>query len=150
MKKKDMKKKGYKLRYATSQGGGIIVVLPFNPRRGVCEACGKSRERGEIKSTAIHHWYYAYKAKTVKENPILALENTSELCYSCHRKADAIRELIYTKPEKVAVVADLLRGKQKERFMLVLKAIVEIMDKNKDKVNPLANKLIEMIKNGEK
>jgi len=113
---KKNKIKKYKVKYAGSRGKGIVVSLPFNPRKGVCEACGKSVAKGEIKLTALHHWWYAYRVKTVRENPLLALENTSELCYGCHEVADAIRALLYAKPERVVKVARLLRGDQRKRF----------------------------------
>lgn len=145
-----MKMKKYKVRYATAHGKGVVVTLPFNPRKGVCQACGKSISRGEIKITALHHWIYAYKAKTVKENPILALKNTSELCYYCHQLADAIRALLYAHPKRVAQVAELLKGKQREKFVTVLVAVGDAMEKTEKSINPLAKNIVEMVKNGKK
>ena len=66
------------------------IRLPFNPRKGVCEGCGRSVESGEIKKTDMHHWKYAYATKTVKNKPELALEYTKEYCYHCHQVADAL------------------------------------------------------------
>jgi hypothetical protein len=134
-------KKGYKIRYETAHGGGVVVTLPFDPRKHKCDACGKSVAAGEIKVTALHHWYYAYAPKTVKENPILALENTSELCFGCHQVADAIRALLYASPQRVAMVAELLRGKPRERFIKVLE---EVTKRLKEQDIPLAKKILEM------
>ncbi len=67
-------------------------VIVSEPRKNVCEACGR-KVGEEIKRTNRHHWKYAYQYKTVKANPELALENTSEYCYRCHQIADAIKVL---------------------------------------------------------
>ena len=69
-------------------------VLVDAPRTGKCEACRKEIGR-DITKTNRHHWKYAYAWKTVREKPSLALENTSELCYRCHKIADALRALVY-------------------------------------------------------
>lgn len=69
-KVKKLKPIGYKIRYETAHGGGIVVTLPYNPRKGKCDACKKSVANGEIRVTALHHWFYAYQPKTVQENPI--------------------------------------------------------------------------------
>jgi hypothetical protein len=142
------KVKGYRMRYAGAHGGGVVVVLPFDPRKGICEACGKSVEREEIKNTALHHWFYAYAPKTVKENPMLALDNTSELCYYCHvQLADPIRALLYASPERVVNVAKLLKGEQLDKFIKVLSAVIQMLKTEKN-VNPFAQKLLEkMAKN---
>lgn len=140
------KKKGYRTRYAGSRGKGVVVVLPEDPRKGICEACGKSKHAGEIKVTALHHWWYAYKPATVKQNPYLVLENTSELCYGCHQVADAIRMLIYARPNRVANVGKLLEGVQLQRFLKTLEAVVESLRKTEKNINPLANKILKMIK----
>ena len=67
-------------------------IVVSKPRRNQCDAC--KRKIGEaIKRTNRHHWKYAYKYKTVKANPDLALENTGEYCYHCHQIADALRLL---------------------------------------------------------
>jgi hypothetical protein len=120
MSKKENKKVGYKIRYATAHGGGIVVTLPEDPRKHICDACGKSVVAGEIRMTALHHWLYAYRADTVRENPILAIENTSELCFGCHPLGDAIRALLYANPTRVAMVAELLRGEPREKFIKVI------------------------------
>lgn len=69
-------------------------VLLDAPRIGKCQACEKEIGKS-ITKTNRHHWKYAYAWKTVKENPSLALENSCELCYRCHRIADALRALVY-------------------------------------------------------
>ena len=139
----DKDKKGYKIRYETAHGGGVVVTLPFDPRKHKCDSCGKSVAAGEIKVTALHHWYYAYQPKTVKENPILALENTSELCFGCHQVADAIRALLYASPKRVAMVAEQLRGEPREKFINVLEEVIRCL---KEQDIPLAKKILEMSK----
>lgn len=67
------------------------IKLPFNPRSGTCDCCGRSRPR--IKHTSIHHWRYAYKWKEIKDCPRRVLDYTSELCYACHEVANAIRRV---------------------------------------------------------
>ena len=148
--KKQVKIKKYRTKYAGSRGKGVTVTLPFDPRKGICRACGKSKHKGEIKVTALHHWWYEFQPKTVKANPILALKNTSELCFYCHQLADAIRALIYAKPERVAAVAELLEGKSRERFIKVLEAIVVALRKTEKDINPLAQSLLEMAGNAKK
>lgn len=139
------KSKGYKIRYATAHGGGIVVTLPFDPRKHKCDACGKSVERGEIKTTALHHWWYAFQPQTVKETPMLAIENTSELCFGCHQVADAIRALLYANPTRVAQVAELLRGEPRERFIRVIE---EVSRRLKEQNIDLAKKILRMTENG--
>jgi hypothetical protein len=146
-KREKPERKGYTIRYETAHGGGIVVELPFNPRKGKCDACGKTIASGEIKITALHHWWYSYQPKTVKENPILALENTSELCFGCHQCADAIRALIYASPQRVAMIAELLRGEPREKFIKVLE---EITKRLKEQDLELAKKILEMSKDAKK
>lgn len=143
-----MKQKKYRTKYAGSRGKGVTVTLPFDPRKGICQACGKSKHRGEIKYTCLHHWWYEFKPATVKANPILVLKNTSELCYYCHQLADAIRALLYAHPKRVAQVAELLEGKQKEKFVTILVAVGEAMEKTERFINPLAKRVVEMVENG--
>lgn len=138
------KKKGYKVRYETAHGHGIVVTLPFDPRKHICDSCGKSVADGEIRVTALHHWWYAYQPKTVQENPILAIENTSELCFGCHPLGDAIRALLYANPVRVAMVAELLRGEPREKF---IKVIDEVSRRLKEQNVDLAKKILEMGKN---
>ena|SRR3972149_6232913 len=130
----------WSVKYAMAHGGGIVVYLPFNPRKGICSACGKSVVSGEIKVTALHHWWYAYQAKTVRENPVLALDNTSELCFYCHDIGDAIRTILYANPERVAMVAMCLTGIQREKFINVIEHVLVKM-KSQGMNSKLAQKL---------
>jgi hypothetical protein len=108
----------YRLKYAGAHGKGVTVYLDEDPRKGVCEACGRSVKRGEIKNTALHHFCYKYKPETVKKNPKLALENTVELCFSCHRIADALRNLFSVKnDETILKVLLLMPPEMRERFV---------------------------------
>lgn len=141
------KKKGYKIRYETAHGHGIVVTLPYDPRKHICDACGKSVAKGEIRVTALHHWWYAYQPNTVKESPELAVENTSELCFGCHPLGDAIRALLYANPTRVAMVAELLRGEPREKFIKVLD---EVSRRLKEQNVDLAKKILEMGNNNAK
>jgi hypothetical protein len=150
-KKKFDYSKGYPIKYAgsnrfNSHAHGIVVYLPENPHKGVCQACGLSKARGEIKFTAFHHWWYAYQPETVKKNPVLVLENTSEVCFGCHQVADSIRALLYAKPERVANVAELLRGEPRARFIRVLKEVIHRLEAQDVE---LAKKLLEIGKDGQ-
>ena len=140
--------KPYRLKYAGSRGVGAVVTLPSDPRKGVCSACYKSKHEGEIKNTALHHWWYAYAPKTVKKDPKLALENTSELCYYCHQLADSLRALLYAKPERVGKVVKLLKGEYRIRFIKVMECMVDYMQKTENNISPLANKVLQMVKDG--
>lgn len=114
------KKKKYKMRYAGNHGDGCAVYLPFDPRTGVCAGCGKSIAKKEIKLTSLHHWKYAYKAATVKQTPILILDNTSELCFACHQVADGLRSIMkMTDPERAVLVMRLLPKDLKDKFAII-------------------------------
>lgn len=139
-------KKGYRIRYAGSRGKGVTVTLPFDPHKGICQACGKSKDEGEIKVTFIHHWWYEFKPKTVKENPILTLKNTSELCYYCHQLADAIRALLYANPKRVTDVAKLLKGDQRDRFVKIIVKVADAIVESEKYINPLAKEIMEKAK----
>lgn len=147
-KKKSNKKKGYKLRYATSHGKGIVVTLPYDPRKHVCEACGKSVEDGEIKTTALHHWRYAYRAETVRKDPWKALENTSEYCFYCHQIADGIRALLDVKPERAVLVLETLPQEKKEKMFVVIESMLELHKDNLREItnNPAVQKVFQALK----
>jgi hypothetical protein len=82
------------------QQSTIMVPYPRNPRKGICEVCGRSIDKKEIKTTQLHHWVYKYETETVKKNPLLALENTIEVCFGCHKICDWLRSATTeTKPE---------------------------------------------------
>lgn len=139
-----MENKPYKIKYAGSRGKGVVVTLPSDPRKHKCACCGKVVGE-EIKTTALHHWWYAYQPETVRKNPILVLDNTIELCFGCHQVADAIRALLYASPSRVAMVANCLKGEPRERFKRVIKAMIVSMDKTEKNINPLAKSIIELV-----
>ena len=56
-------------------------------RKRVCCVCGKTGK------TDLHHYHYAYETKEVEQYPVLALDNTIELCFTCHQVADALRKI---------------------------------------------------------
>jgi len=87
------KKYKSKIQYQTVT---VTVVTDKPVRKGECEACRRKIGEG-IRTTQLHHYKYVYKPATVKKNPILALENTLELCYGCHPIADALRVLARVK-----------------------------------------------------
>jgi len=112
----------------------VMVPYPENPREGVCDACGKSVSKGEISVTALHHWIYAYKRKTVSRNPLLVLDNCSEFCFGCHGVADALRT-ICTLTEKrlwiVVRVALLMPEKMKEKLDWIARAWLKARERDK-------------------
>lgn len=55
---------------------GERIYLKDEPRKGICSKCDKSIEKGEVERTVLHH---------LKYDPDNPLENTVELCPSCHR-----------------------------------------------------------------
>ena len=72
------------------------IKLPFNPRKGVCECCGR---KGYTNS---HHWLYAYNRKQIMENNRLVLNYTSELCFNpCHELGNSLRKLFNEAPNLV-------------------------------------------------
>lgn len=127
---KNKKLKKYAVRYQKST---IMVPYPRNPRKGICEGCG--RKRGdEIKTTQLHHWYYAYETKTVKKNPLLALENTVEVCFNpCHKAADALRaltaEIRPENQEKIIDIAKLMPEWMQKRFTQICELWIKEMKK---------------------
>jgi hypothetical protein len=57
---------------------------------------------------------------------------------------DAIRAFLYANPTRVAMVAELLRGEPRERF---IKVIDEVSRRLKEQDIELAKKILEMGKN---
>ena len=57
------------------------IEFPFRIRSGVCKNCGRSKAKGEISTTQLHHKDNKYDL----ENP---LWNTIEVCLECHEKLD--------------------------------------------------------------
>jgi len=140
----EQKNKPYKMRYAGSRGKGVIITLPFDPRKHKCDACGR-RVGEEIKMTAFHHWWYAFQPETVRKNPALALENTSELCYGCHQVADAIRALLYANPSRVANVMRCIEKKYRDRIINVMKASLDVLEKSEKVISDTAINLLKMV-----
>lgn len=133
-------------RWPVGYGKNVTVMVPYpeNPREGKCDACNRSIRKGEINTTQLHHWIYAYRHVTIKKNPLLVLENLSELCYTCHKLADALRELVgRLKKDKmwmVIKVAGLMPDKKqgervgksmKEKLEWLCKAWLEKRKKSK-------------------
>ena len=58
-----------------------FIEFSYAIRKGICENCGKSRGKGEISVTNLHHKNNKYDL----ENP---LWNTIEVCLECHEKLD--------------------------------------------------------------
>lgn len=61
------------------------IQLKQNPRKGICECCGRKGK------TDLHHWTYEFETKEVKKHKELALKNVNELCFFCHRVANSMR-----------------------------------------------------------
>lgn len=129
-------KKKYKMRYAGAHGHGCVVNLPFDPRKGVCSACGKSRHvfdvdgKPEIKLTSSHHWKYAYQPDTVLKNPILILDNTSELCFACHQIADGLRNILRMSPDRAVKVTMLMPKDLRATFYILCRKYIEAYEKD--------------------
>ncbi len=80
-------------------------IIKINPnKKNTCMACGKSVAKGQITRTNIHHYRYKYSTKKVLKNPALALEDTLELDFPCHKIADALRTLNETRFEDIIKV----------------------------------------------
>jgi len=53
-----------------------------------CQCCGKKPKKSGLH---FHHLVYAFSTDEVRKNPQLALRSTIQLCWYCHRVADALR-----------------------------------------------------------
>lgn len=118
-----MTKKEKKHYPVTYSGETIMVPLDSPPRKGVCDACGREISK-EIKKTDIHHFKYVYRIKQVRDNPLLALDNTAELCYSDHRIGDSLRVLLGLKEEnldRIINVAKLMPPDMLDKMDIVCK-----------------------------
>lgn len=122
MTKKE-KKNGMERQKIYYQRTRVSFDYPVSIRTGCCVACGRCKSRGEIKTTQKHHTVYAYLTKTVLKNPVLALENTLELCFGCHPIADGLRDLLLSNPRgalrsinRIIQVAELLPPEQQKHF----------------------------------
>ena len=98
------------------QGHKVTVYTDEPIRIGECQACHKKVGEG-IKFTQLHHYRYAYRWETVKKNPVLALAYTIELCFYCHRIADAVRMINQVKNTwRTYDVLSVLPSEAKETF----------------------------------
>jgi len=59
---------------------GKQITLSKNPRTGICQRCGRSVQKEEIKRTHMHHEKYD------ETDP---LAHTIELCGRCHKQRHA-------------------------------------------------------------
>lgn len=78
------------------------VLVEFE-KAGACAACGL---RGR---TEMHHYFYSYNTDEVRRHPHLALDNTIELCFLCHRLANMLRYLAMNSVRTQEVNAALLK-----------------------------------------
>jgi len=74
---------------------------------GACLACGRKGK------TDLHHYAYEYTTAEVRKEPLLALKNTIELGYRCHRVADLFRKLEEAGSHATLVLA-AIRKKEKD------------------------------------
>ncbi len=88
-----------KIRYRRAS-----IDVPFE-RSKVCEICNKP-----FKKIDVHHWLYAYKTGEVRDKPELVLDHTIQVCFHCHRVADAFR-LCCEFPEKYESIKNLIHHK---------------------------------------
>lgn len=116
------KKKKDGLQRVYYQKTRVAFRYPVQIRRGCCVACRRCKGEG-IKTTQLHHTKYAFETKTVKKNPVLALENTLELCFGCHPIADGFRGLLLSNPRgglrstnRIIQVLKLLPKEQRDHF----------------------------------
>lgn len=128
MTKKKKKKKKKTVQRVSYEGKTISVYYPVQIRLGVCKGCKRTKKDGEIKRTGRHHFKYAYELKTVRANPVLALDNSEELCWRCHRIADGLRMLLLANPrgalrpiKHIVQVAVLLPEDQRKHFTKLCK-----------------------------
>ena len=82
----DLKYRGRKIQFRDQ-----IIILSEAPRKGVCELCHRSINKGEIKRTNMHHMEYH------DDDP---LKSTIELCVGCHNKQHKDKYLIQRQRER--------------------------------------------------
>jgi hypothetical protein len=97
----------YKIKYKT------ITVLVSGDKPTSCDVCAKTPDPRGLQT---HHWVYKYSIKEVKDNPELAKENTSTLCFFEHRLANCLR-IIEENRERTDILKRLknialLKGRQ--------------------------------------
>jgi len=128
------KKKKPKRHYVTYNKTKIPV--PENPRKGQCVSC-KRKVGNVIKVTQLHHTIYAFLLRTVKKKPLLALKNILELCFPCHKTADAFRMLLdRTSYERILMVFKVLPRFQQERMLNICEMLLEWEAKHLNRDRP--------------
>jgi len=127
----------YSLRYQKKR---IKIPYPRNIRLGVCVACKRSKKKGEIKVTALHHVKYEFKLSEIFKNRFLALKNTLELCFPCHQIADGFRGILTIGSSdklysvtSIIRVAKLMPKNQLKRLAEFCRAFLEWYDNEKKK-----------------
>lgn len=70
--------------------------------------CGE-RIGKEIKVTQTHHFKYAYSKKQIERNPQLAMDNTAELGFNCHKLGNALMNLLSVKLENVGSIVKVAK-----------------------------------------
>jgi hypothetical protein len=83
----------------------VNVNVPYKIRKGKCLCCGKRGTAGNF--TNLHHWIYKFETKQVKKNHLLALKNTTELCFTCHAVADCLNLLGKTDKKIIEKLTEL-------------------------------------------
>ena len=97
------------MRYGIDyQGRKIYVELDEPPKKGICEACHRKVGK-DIKITATHHFSYSFSKKQIEKDPKLALKNTAEVCFSCHRYGNALMNLLSVKLENIGDVVNVCK-----------------------------------------
>ena len=120
------------------------IPLEFNPRKGICNLCNKSIKKGEINVTHMHHLFYEFSTEEVRKNHQLALKNTIEVCFSCHRVIQQFQNALKLENRQVLInLVNLMPEKMKENiikflhnFNIDLRKVIE----NEE----LSNKLLEL------
>lgn len=103
--------KRWKVRYRRTP-----IHLPFNPRKGICEVCGRRVGEGEISKTDLHHFFYAYPTSYVRKHPIKVLDNSVECCFTCHGVLDSFRKIM-EKPKLSRKVIKVIPKKAFKQFL---------------------------------
>lgn len=92
-----------------------IRVYVNTKKPSKCECCGRP---GRLE---LHHWKYQHTTAEVRFHPQLALDNTTWLCFTCHKLADALRKILDAPRELVQILLKL-RGieapNQEPNFLL--------------------------------
>lgn len=127
-----------RIRYRSKKGKDCHIIVDVDEpiRKGTCEACKKSVESGKINRTQLHHWKYSYSVETVKKNPLLALEETSELCFYDHTHiADPLKKLSEVKDlNRVVAVLDTAPDEVYDKLIYLILYLYDALTEGKLKV----------------